>query len=280
MENLEVLMHTTTLFIWFILYSILGWIYETIYCSIRKLKWENRGMLIGPYCPIYGVGAVLDVLLCSKLPTNSAIFFTCMFGSAILEYATSYMTEQLFHAVWWDYSNVPLNIHGRVCLSCSLGFGAAGLIVLHGIHPYMIFVTAPIPLNWQEPIALLLMAVFAADCALTADSLIALNVKLDAVIKAIDSQIAEKYDAFLEAAKQNLSEGLAPLKEKISFEEFRERRMKEESKKALSTMNWAQIRALRSSISFRRTNYKELASKMKHILLLHKKKDIDTDAKD
>ena len=56
-------MHFTTIFIWFVLYSILGWIYETIFCSVKTLKWDNRGMLIGPYCPIYGVGAVLDVLV-------------------------------------------------------------------------------------------------------------------------------------------------------------------------------------------------------------------------
>lgn len=258
-------MHVTTLFIWFILYSILGWIYETIYCSIRKLKWENRGMLIGPYCPIYGIGAVLDILLCGELPGRGAVFLTCMLGSAVLEYTTSYLTERLFHAVWWDYSSVPFNIKGRVCLPCSLGFGAAGLIVLYGIHPYLRRITDPVPPSWQEAAALLFMAVFAADCALTADSLIAVNAKLDAAIKAIDQQISEKYDAFIESARQNLSEGLAPLKEKISLEEFRERRMKEESKKAVFAMNWAQMHALRSSVAFRRT-YMELGDKMKHVL--------------
>lgn len=268
-------MHCTTLFIWFMLYSILGWIYETAYCSIKNLKWENRGMLIGPYCPIYGVGAVLDVLLCRGLPGKNQVFFACMFGSAVLEYVTSYTTERLFHAVWWDYSELPLNIRGRICLPCSIGFGVAGIVVLYGIHPYMIRITEPVPFYGQEPVALLFMAVFAADCALTADSLIALNVKLDATIKAIDSQISERYDAFIENARQNLSGGLAPIKEKMSLEEFRERRMLEELKKTIATMNWSQIRALRSSVSFRHANYSELGSKMKHLLSFHRNKSHD-----
>lgn len=264
-------MHITTLFIWFMLYSILGWIYETCYCSIKNLKWENRGMLTGPYCPIYGVGAVLDVLLCSGLPDRTAVFFACMAGSAVLEYTTSYATERLFHAVWWDYSHVPFNIHGRICLPCSIGFGAAGLIVLYGLHPLVLRVTDPLTPLCQEAAALMLMAVFAADCTLTADSLIALNSRLDAAMNAIDSQISEKYDSFIASARQNLSQGLGSLKEIISLEEFRERRIREESQKTLAAMNRRQTRVLRSSVSFRH-NYRELGSRMKHLLSHHKKK--------
>lgn len=259
-------MYITTIFIWFILYSILGWIYETAFCSIRKLTWDNRGMLIGPYCPIYGVGAVLDVLLCSSLPNAHTVFIACMLGSAFLEYVTSYATERLFHAVWWDYSRLPFNIHGRICLSCSIGFGIAGLIVLYGIHPYMARFTAPIPRNIQDVLALLLMAVFAADCTLTADSLTQINVKIEATIHAIDSQISEKYSTFIENTRQNLSEGLDTIKGKISLEEFREHRMKEEVKNTLSTMNWLQTRALRTSVSFPRSAYSEIGSRMKHAL--------------
>ena len=268
-------MHITTLFIWFILYSILGWIYETIYCSAKALRWDNRGMLNGPYCPIYGVGAVLDVLLCGGLPNRMAVFLVCVIGSAILEYATSYATEQMFHAVWWDYSKLPFNLHGRICLSCSLGFGIAGLLVLEGIHPYMARFTDLIPLYWQEIMALIFMAVFAADCALTADSLVALNVKLEATKKEIDQQISEKYNAFIESTKLNLSEGLSSIREKISLEEFRERRMWEELKKTRSTMNWAQRRALRSSVSFRKVSYSDLGNKMRHTLSFRRKKDAD-----
>ncbi|MCI9124811.1 MAG: putative ABC transporter permease [Eubacterium sp.] len=264
-------MHITTLFIWFILYSMAGWVYETLYCSIKGLKWDNRGMLIGPYCPIYGVGAILDILLCSNFTNAMSVFFACVVGSAILEYVTSYTTERLFHAVWWDYSYLPLNLHGRICLQCSLSFGAAGIIVLYGIHPYMKQLTAPIPVPVQELLSLLFMAVFAADCALTADSLAQINTKLEATVAAIDSQIAEKYNKFIENAKQNLSDGLDNLKEKISFEEYRERRMHEEVNKTTASLSWVQIRSLCSCVSFRHSSYSEIGNRMKHVISFRKK---------
>lgn len=272
---LEAFMHISTLFIWFILYSIAGWAFETAYCSIKGLKWDNRGMLNGPYCPIYGVGAVLSVLLCSGLSHWWQIFFVCMFGSVVLEYGTSYATEHIFHAVWWDYSNIPFNINGRVCLPASAGFGVAGILVQNVIHPCMLQITDRIPQFWQEILALLFMAVFAADCALTADSLIALNAKLEATKKAIDLQISEKYNAFIENTKQNLSESLNSIKEKVSMDEFRERRSLEELKKTISTMNWTQIRALRSSVSFRRASYSDLGNKMRHTISFRRKKEKD-----
>lgn len=258
-------MHITTIFIWFILYSILGWIYETIYCSVKSLKWDNRGMLLGPYCPIYGVGAVLDVLLCSSMSNAGAVFFSCMAGSAVIEYVTSYTTERLFHAVWWDYSDLPFNIRGRICLPCTLGFGVAGLIVLYGLHPYMEKLTNPIPLYWQEPIALLFMAVFAADCALTADSLAQINVKLAATMDAVNLQISERYEAFIENAKQSIAAGSGARRERISLEDYKERRTKEELEKTLSTMGLMQTHAVRSSATFR-MGYSELGGKMKHML--------------
>lgn len=266
-------MHIATLFIWFILYSVIGWVYETAYCSIKGLKWDNRGILIGPYCPIYGVGAVLDILLCSKLPNASSVFFACMIGSAILEYTTSYALERMFHAVWWDYTRLPFNLNGRICLSCSLGFGVAGWVVLYGLHPYISRLTAPLPLDVQELLALLFMAVFAADCALTADSLAQINVKLEATMHAIDLQISEKYDAFIENTKHNLSESFDTIKGKITFDEYRERRTTEEVKKTLLTMNWSQTRALRSLQSFRRVSYSDIGSRMKHTLSFVKKQN-------
>lgn len=265
-------MHIVTLFIWFILYSIIGWIYETVYCSIKQLSWDNRGMLIGPYCPIYGVGAVLDVLICSSLPDACSVFFTCMLGSAVLEYATSYATERIFHAVWWDYSSQSLNLHGRICLPCSVGFGFAGLLVLYGLHPFISRLTAPIPHELQELAALLAMAVFAADCALTADSLAQINAKLEAALHAIDTQIAERYSSFISNARQNLSEGIDSLREKISLEEYREHRTKEEIKKTLSDLNWVQTRLMSTSISFPRTAYSDIGKRVKHALSFRKKK--------
>jgi hypothetical protein len=89
--------------------------------KIKNKKWADRGFLYGPVCPIYGVGAVSLTAIAEAVSERSAdgyawwqVFLVSFFGSIILEYVTSWALEKLFHAYWWDYSNMPLNIHGRV----------------------------------------------------------------------------------------------------------------------------------------------------------------------
>ena len=129
-------------FVYFVIFSVMGWIYESAFCTIKTGKWQNRGFLYGPLCPIYGVGAASITFIVDEAeahglsePAGWQIFLVAFFGSIVLEYVTSYVLEKLFHAYWWDYSDVPLNINGRVCLPASIGFGIAGLIVVYGIAP-------------------------------------------------------------------------------------------------------------------------------------------------
>jgi uncharacterized membrane protein len=93
------------------------------------------------------------------------------FGSIILEYVTSWALEKLFHAYWWDYSNMPLNIHGRVCFPCSVGFGCAGLLVVYIIAPFTQRMTSSITPIVMEGLSLLFMAMIAADATLTVSAL-------------------------------------------------------------------------------------------------------------
>ena len=104
--------------------------YESIYyCTIRAKKWENRGFLYGPLCPIYGAGGVAITAIADFISVHTdatftwwQIFLVAFFGSIVLEYGTSWALEKLFHAYWWDYSSMPLNINGRVCFPYSVGF--------------------------------------------------------------------------------------------------------------------------------------------------------------
>ena len=127
-------------FVYFIIFSCMGWIYESIYCTIRAKKWENRGFLYGPLCPIYGAGGVAITAIADLISAHTdatftwwQIFLVAFLGSIVLEYGTSWALEKLFHAYWWDYSSMPLNINGRVCFPYSVGFGVAGLIVVYFI---------------------------------------------------------------------------------------------------------------------------------------------------
>lgn len=166
-------------FVDFVIFSCMGWIYESTFCTIKGRKWENRGFLYGPVCPIYGAGAIACEILIDlfKKPgveysyTWWQIFIIAFFGSIVLEYTTSWVLEKLFHAYWWDYSDMPLNIKGRVCFPCSVGFGFAGILVVYVILPFTSKMT-----GWMSPIVtelfgLIFMAVIAADTTLTVSAL-------------------------------------------------------------------------------------------------------------
>ena len=130
-------------FIYFYLYSFGGWFFESCYCSLRPKKWINRGFLRGPFCPIYGVGA-LTILIC-LLPFRSMtdndyvnellIFVVGMIVCDIVEYFTSFVMEKAFNARWWDYSQQPFNLHGRICLTHTLYWGTASCLFLYVLHP-------------------------------------------------------------------------------------------------------------------------------------------------
>ena len=161
----------------FIIYSFMGWVYETIFCTIKDGKWENRGFLYGPVCPIYGTGAIaISVIM--KLTLESQIeliwwqiFLISVVGSAVLEYVTSWALEKLFHAIWWDYSNLPLNLHGRISLFTSLGFGLGGLLIVYIIAPYTVNCVEFIPPLIMELLALCFVFLFAVDLTLTVTAL-------------------------------------------------------------------------------------------------------------
>ena len=123
---------------YFIIYSFLGWVCEDIYVGVGQGKFVNRGFFYGPYCPIYGFGALVVLIL--LLPYNKnpiLVFFGGVILTSILEYFTSWIMEVLFHERWWDYSSYPFNIHGRVCLRNSLLFGLMALVIIYIIHPYI-----------------------------------------------------------------------------------------------------------------------------------------------
>lgn len=127
-----------TWFIWFIFYSVLGWIYETTFCSIKERRPVNRGFLNGPYCPIYGTGAILDLLLLGWIENPFALFLLGMIVTGTVEYLTGWTLEKLFHAKWWDYSNWKFHIHGRVCLLGLIVFGFMSVIMIKLVHPFVI----------------------------------------------------------------------------------------------------------------------------------------------
>lgn len=124
------------LILYFFCYSLLGYLVEVAYCSIREKRLVNRGFLHGPYLPIYGFGSLLVILFFSRFSEHMILLFVLsVLGTSVLEYITSYLLEVFFHAKLWDYSTYPLNIHGRVCALNSTLFGLLSLSLIYVIHP-------------------------------------------------------------------------------------------------------------------------------------------------
>lgn len=148
----------------FIIYSILGWFMEVIIVSTKKRKLTNRGFLIGPWCPIYGFGALFITLLLKKYYEDPLVLFIMSFllGS-ILEYVTSYIMEKIFHARWWDYSDHKFNVNGRISLITSLGFGFLGLILVYVFNPFFLKIVMNIPSIVFNIIMIIIGLIFITD---------------------------------------------------------------------------------------------------------------------
>lgn len=125
------------IFLYFLLVSIIGWIMEVFVCSLEKRKFVDRGFLIGPYCPIYGFGALILLSLSYFKNNLIIVFLLSTILCSILEYFVSYYMEKIFKIRWWDYSCEPFNIHGRICLRNALAFGILGVVLVCFINSYI-----------------------------------------------------------------------------------------------------------------------------------------------
>lgn len=133
-------------FLLFFVSSVLGWTMEVCCKLIEFRRFINRGFLIGPYCPIYGFGAVLiTALLSGYADAPLSVFVLAMVVCGALEYLTSYLMEKLFHARWWDYSQRRFNLNGRVCANTLIPFGLLGLAMIYAVKPFLFGLFGMIP---------------------------------------------------------------------------------------------------------------------------------------
>ena len=122
---------------YFIIYSIAGYIIETLYGIITKGVWESRqSFLYGPFCGIYGLGAVVMIVCLHKFPKKfNALFIGGFIVGSVVEYIVSLVGELLLGVKWWDYSGMPLNINGRICVYFSVFWGFLGIYLIASLNP-------------------------------------------------------------------------------------------------------------------------------------------------
>ncbi|MBQ3283706.1 MAG: putative ABC transporter permease, partial [Atopobiaceae bacterium] len=230
---------------WCVTYSVLGWVWESAYCTVRERTWENRGFLFGPACPIYGTGVAVGLacweaaLDAGVTPAWWQVFLLSMTGSAVLEYVTSWALERLFHARWWDYRDMPLNLNGRICLPASVLFGLAGLLVAYVLYQPTVDVTARLAPAAIEALSLMLMAVLAADTAVTASELTRFAQTASAIKRSVDAHMdkfvaeaVERHDAAAEELQERREEAEAALAEAREAAAHERERFAEELREA------------------------------------------------
>ncbi len=151
------------------IYSLLGYICEIIYCTIESKKLViNRGFFIGPYLPIYGFSTILMCLSLEKYKHDMvALFVMSLMLCTIIEFLTSYVLEKIFKVRWWDYSHLSFNINGRVCLLNSILFGIAGVVVVDFLNPFFLFFLDLFPTTILYVISAILFIIFLLDVSIS-----------------------------------------------------------------------------------------------------------------
>ena len=261
-------------FLLLIIYSILGWCGEMIYCSAGQRKLcEKRGFLNGPVCPIYGHGALV-VLLCLHGGCKNPLL-TFLLGAvltSLVEYITSFAMEKLFHMRWWDYSQYKFHLNGRVCLLNSTLFGLASVFLCHFANPPIsAWLAGLLASGAAVPLSLILLAVYLTDIVLSVRGAIQLGGRL-ARLHAIYGELSEKLESMTAEARQTVH---TKLEERGGELTAHLEAVRQEAQQKLRTLYDRQSlferRLLRSFPTMRSIHYPEAMKKWKEYLEFRKK---------
>ncbi len=191
---------------YFIIYSFLGWLIEVIHAYIERGEWVNRGFIKGPFCPIYGFGALLLLALLSPIQQNWLILFIgAVMLITLLEFVTGLFLETLFGAKWWDYQDEKYHMKGYVCPKYSLLFGVLAVVAIKGVHPLIETNVREIPSAALEALALILLTYLTVDFIQTVLEIIGLNRLLrDLQQKIEELQQLEIRETLLKERKERL----------------------------------------------------------------------------
>ena len=209
--------------LFFYLYSLIGWCFESVYVSIKKRRLINRGFIRGPFLPLYGSGAI--VMLFVSRPFSDQIlylFLAGMIGATLLEYITGVLMESLFKVRYWDYSNLKFNYQGQICLSSSIAWGGLTVLMTRVIHQPIEQFVFTLDQTYLSVLATILTILIGVDFALSfraaldlrdilirmehaKEELVRMQKRLDVMIAVLDNtkneianEIGQKKDLILE----------------------------------------------------------------------------------
>lgn len=252
----------------FIIYAFIGWCSEVSYAALDRGIFVNRGFLNGPYCPIYGCGVLIVVVLLTPLKKNLLILYLGSFLlTSVLEFITGFVMEKVFHNKWWDYSDKPFNIMGYVCLKFSIFWGLACTFIMLIIHPIIYGFIHLIPHIVGVVLLIIIMTGFAIDVVVTVSTIVKFNRRLKvmddiaAKIKVLSNQIGENIYENVEEALEKSAEFKEGHAEKIEKLE----NLRHKYDELLSKKNAVSSRLMKAFPDMKSKYHNEILQKLKKI---------------
>ncbi len=205
---------------YFVIYSLAGWILESVFRSICERKIINTGFLKGPFCPIYGVGAIIMIVFLDKFKENILLLFIMsIIILTIWEYIVGYFLEKAFNTKYWDYSDHKINFQGRICLTNSIFWGILGVIFIYYIHPFiekeLMFVNETV-LQIVVYFITILLIIDAITSIIKVKNIHITLEKIENINKQIKEKIEEMKNTSIEEEKETLQENLDQIIENLN----------------------------------------------------------------
>ena len=218
--------------LYFFVYGFLGWCTEVIFAAFKQHRFVNRGFLNGPICPIYGVGVTLVIACLEAFQSNLLLLYiSSVILVTVLEGVTGWAMDKLIHNKWWDYSKLPFNIGGYVCLLFSLIWGVACVFIVYFVHPLIHQVLSLIPHTAGIALIAILGIALLSDMIVTTSAIVKFNQYLELLkhitdeLHAISNQIgAELYQNVMhvldmqESSRQKLDDVKLEVSEEIRMQ--------------------------------------------------------------
>ncbi len=175
----------------FIIYSVLGWFVESVYMSFCNHRLTNRGFAKGPFCPIYGFGAVIGYLVLNPLSGHYVtLYLTGAFLATTFEYLVGIMMQKLLGEVWWDYTEKPMNYKGIICLESTIAWGFYAIIITMFLHERVLHLIDAMDMAYGRIFCIVILAI------VTVDYLIRLYLLFKTSIQEEKNRLIDKYRSF------------------------------------------------------------------------------------
>lgn len=247
---------------YFLIYALIGWCLEVLFCTVNTGQLVNRGFLNGPVCPIYGFGGVLVIGLLQPVAGNMLLLYVgSVLVTSALELAAGILLKKVFHTSWWDYSDVPFNLGGYICLKFSLMWGVACVVLIRVVHPLVEAGVSLLPVVVGRVLLAVFYGLLLADVAVTVVAVSKMN---------MDLEEAGKIAAYLRQGSDRMAGALGATALQVAGK-LEELELPEKREKAAQDMA-AQKERLLDETNKLKTSWSEAKEKQRDELLLRQQR--------